>query len=116
MRDPRARLLDILDAIEDIERYAPGQPYETAREELLEVWFIRHLQVIGEAARSVPQQVRDRAPAVPWAGIVGMRNILVHEYFGVNLSIIRDIVERDLPALKREVQALLQILDEEARG
>ena len=73
MRDPRERLRDVLEAIERIERYAARGRDAFEGDELLQSWFVRHLQIIGEAVRTLPADVRDRAPDVPWSKIVGMR-------------------------------------------
>jgi uncharacterized protein with HEPN domain len=73
--------------------------------------MVRHLQIIGEAARALPQDTRERAPDVPWLEIVGMRHILVHDYFRIDTEIVWDVVERDLPRLKRSLQALLDTLE-----
>lgn len=107
MRDARERLRDILEAIEHIERYAvKGQDaFET--DELIQNWCVRHLQIIGEAARGIPEEVARQAPDVPWKDIIGMRHILVHDYFGINTSVVWGVVERDLPTLKKKIQALL---------
>ena len=79
MRDPSERVLDILDAIvAAIERYSGRDEVSIERDELLQVWFLRHLQIIGEAARGLPDDVRTLAPDVSWSEIIGMRNILVH--------------------------------------
>ncbi len=80
MRDPTERLRDTLEAIANIEGYLPRGREAFDRDELLQTWFLRQLQIIGEAARGVPDDVRVRAPDVPWSNIVGMRNILVHGY------------------------------------
>lgn len=107
MRDPKARLQDILDAIEAIEEYVGQGRNASEHDQLVQTWFVRHLQIIGEAARTLPQNVRDRAPSVPWTYIIGMRHILVHHYFGIDLSVIWDVVEKELPELKKEIEALL---------
>lgn len=112
MRDPRARLKDILEAIENIDRYASRGREAFDRDELIQSWIVRHLQIIGEAARALPQEVRDKAPVVPWSKIIGMRQILVHGYFGVDLDIVWRAVEQDLPDLGRNVRALLDALSE----
>jgi uncharacterized protein with HEPN domain len=78
LRDPSERVLDILDAIAAIERYSGRDEASIERDELLQVWFLRHLQIIGEAARGLPDDVRTLAPDVSWSEIIGMRNILVH--------------------------------------
>jgi uncharacterized protein with HEPN domain len=97
VRDPRARLCDILDAIDRIEVYAARGRQAFESDELVQSWFVRHLQIIGEAVRALPQEVRDRAPDVPWSRIVGMRHILVHDYFDIDRDAVWDVVERHLP-------------------
>jgi uncharacterized protein with HEPN domain len=113
MRDPKERLRDMLEAIEYIERYAVQGREAFERDELIQNWMVRHLQIIGEAARALPQDVRDLGSDVPWSKIIGMRHILVHDYFRIDTEIVWDVVERDLPVLKRAMQALL---DELAAG
>ena len=107
MRDPRERLQDILEAIRQIERYAARGRQAFEDDELIQNWFVRHLQIIGEAARALPQEIGDRVSDVPWSKIVGMRHILVHDYFAVDTQVVWDVVERDLPNLKRKIEALL---------
>ena len=113
MRDPRERLRDVLEAIERIERYATRGRDAFEGDELVQSWFVRHLQIIGEAVRTLPQDVTDRAPGVPWSKIVGMRHILVHDYFEIDAGAVWEAVERDIPELKRQIQALLDTLDDE---
>jgi len=72
---------------------------------------IHHLEIIGEACRGLSDQLRDRYPAVPWAAIIGMRNILVHDYFGLNLEEVWAAADRDLPRLKEQIQAILKSED-----
>ena len=115
MRDPGERVRDILDAIAAIERH-PGQDKLTfERDELLQVWFLRHLQIIGEAARTLPGDVRATAPEVPWSEIIGMRNILVHGYFDIDTDIVWEAATRDVPAIKPAVEQLLESLEEQSR-
>lgn len=107
MRDASERLRDMLDAMDHIERYAVRGREAFERDELIQNWFVRHLQIIGESARLLPQDLRDQAPDVPWNKIIGMRHILVHSYFSVDTSIVWDVVERELPGLRGQIQALL---------
>lgn len=111
MRDPAERLKDILDAISKIERYAARGRDAFFQDELLQVWVIYHLQVIGEAAARLGPDFHAAHPQIPWPQIVAMRNILVHEYFGVDLEEVWLTVERDLPALKQQVEDLLRRLE-----
>jgi uncharacterized protein with HEPN domain len=114
MRDPKERLRDILQAIEAIDRYRACERGEFDQNEMLQVWFLRHLQIIGEAARHVPDEVRGMAPDIPWNKIIGMRNILVHGYFTIDLDIVWDAVQQDAPLLKPAVVALLKQLEAQA--
>lgn len=107
MRDDRQRLLDILQAIERIERYAARGQEAFEQDELIQNWFVSNLQVIGEACRAMSKQLRDAHPEVPWQDIIGMRHILVHEYFGIQSRLVWSAVQQDIPPLKRQVQSML---------
>ena len=105
----------MLDAIAAIERYGDRDRASFERDELLQAWFLRNLQILGEAARGIPEDVRALAPDVPWPSIVGMRNVLVHGYFEIDTEIVWDAASRDLPALKPAVERLLKTLEEQER-
>lgn len=106
MRDDNERLLDIQEAIANIERYAVRGREAFEREELIQTWMVHHMQILGEAATGVTKELRDRSPNVPWKKITGMRNILVHGYFGIDLDIVWRVVEQDLPELKTALQEI----------
>lgn len=110
MRDDRKRLQHILEAIAHIERYAARGEKAFRSDELIQNWMVRHLQVIGEAARALSPKSRDRHPEVPWLDIIDMRHVLVHDYFGIDLDIVWRVIERDLPDLKRKIEAILRAL------
>lgn len=110
MRDPKERLQDILDAVAAIERYSDRNKTTFEQDELLQVWFLRHLQIIGEAARALPDDVRALAPDIPWSKIIGMRNILVHGYFDIDTDIVWLAAMQDIPTLKPAVEQLLRKL------
>lgn len=115
MRDPKERVLDIMEAIAAIERHRGRDKAAFERDELLQVWFLRHLQIIGEAARTLPGDVRALAPEIPWPEIIGMRNILVHGYFDIDTDIVWDAAMRDVPAIKPAVERLLETLEQQSR-
>lgn len=106
-RDSRLRLLDILDAIDRITSYVAGLSYE----EFLADWktqdaVTRNIEVIGEAARSLPADFRASYPNIPWDEIVGMRNVIVHEYFGILPDVVWDVIQNELPTLRSQLAQL----------
>lgn len=107
MRDDRERLLDIQEAIERIEKYTAQGREAFERAELIQTWVIHHLQIIGEAARALSAAFKQQHSEVPWPQIAGMRNILVHHYFDVDVAVVWSVVERDLPVLKKQMTAML---------
>jgi len=111
LRDPAERLRDIAEAIAAIERYSSCEKSAFECDELLQTWFVRHLQIIGEAARTIPQEIRDLGPTIPWSQIAGMRNILVHGYFDIDIDLVWDAATRDVPALKPAIEQMLSSLD-----
>lgn len=111
MKNDGERLLDIMEAIERIERYTAGGREAFYGDELIQVWAIHHLQAIGEAARNVSDALRATYPEIPWASIVAMRNVLVHDYLDVDLDEVWATVEHDLPDLKQKIAAILNELE-----
>jgi uncharacterized protein with HEPN domain len=88
-RDFRLYLDDILEAIQQIRTYVADQNEETfANDRKTQDAVVRNLEIIGEAAGNLPDQVRQGEPEIDWRKITGLRNILIHEYFGINLPII----------------------------
>lgn len=110
MRSERERRLDILEAIERIEKYAEEGKDAFEADELIQTWIVHHITIIGEACRSLPDDFQATYANVPWADIVGMRNILVHHYFGIDTDAVWLVVEKDLPALKLNIHAILKKL------
>ncbi len=108
MRDDAERLRDILEAIERVEKYAVRGRAAFDADELIQTWVVHHIEVIGEACRALPDEFQARYSGVPWSDIIGMRNILIHHYFGIDLDAVWSVVERDLPDLKLNVQAILR--------
>ncbi len=115
MRDPKERLRDILEAIAGIDRYAARGRDAFEKEELIQVWVVHQLQIMGEAAAQLGRDFRAAHPEVPWAQIVAMRNVLVHEYFGVDLNELWNVVQGDLKAIQGQVERLLSELEQQGR-
>jgi len=105
------RLEDILEAIEQIEKYAIKGRNIFDSEELIQTWIIHHIQIIGEATRRLSEQIRSSYPDIPWSAIIGMRHILVHDYFGVDLEEVWSTAEKDIPNLKAKIKAILKDLE-----
>lgn len=76
-------------------------------EDLLQTWVVHHLMIVGEACRALSMDFRKRHPDEVWVLAAGLRNVIVHEYFGVDLEVVWRVLEFDLPALKRKVQEIL---------
>ena len=106
-RDYRLYLDDMLEAIGRIRRHVGAMDFIAfkADEKTVDA-VIRNLEVIGEAARNVPDPLRQSWPETEWRKIVALRNILIHDYFGVNLEIIWDIVQHKLDGLESTCRKL----------
>ena len=106
------RLNDIMDAIAQIEKQTAGGKEAFDANELIQIWMVHHLQIIGEAVRSIDPAFRSAHPSVPWREIAGMRNVLIHDYGSVNLNIVWSAVEKDVPLPKKEIHKLLTEMPE----
>lgn len=107
-RDYKVYLEDIVEAIRKIRTYISGLalPAFAADSKTLDA-VVRNLEIIGEAAKNVPPDIRAQSPEVDWKKISGLRNILIHEYFGVDAGIIWDVVQNKLAALEKAAQGIL---------
>ena len=111
MRSAADRLVDILEAIERIEKYAARGRAAFEQDELIQNWMVNHIMIIGEACRALPEEIYARYSDIPWADIIGMRNLLVHHYFGIDLNAVWSVIEHDIPELKQNIQAILNSSD-----
>ena len=111
MRSDRNRLEDILLSINKIQQAIPPNEAAFKQDEMLQVWFIHHFQIIGEAANKLDRTTREKASDIPWAQIIAMRNILVHAYFGINTDIVWSTAIQFLPQLKKEIEKLLSQIE-----
>ena len=100
---------EILEAIELLRQYTTGQSFdEFAANVEKQDSVIRRLEIIGEAVKGIPDELRAKHPSVPWRDIAGARDVLVHEYFRVDLAMAWDMVHKDLPVLEAEVRRMLE--------
>jgi uncharacterized protein with HEPN domain len=107
-RDYRLFLDDILEAVAKIREYTAGLEYPAfAQDSKTQDAVVRNLEIIGEAAGRLPEPVCLAAPEIEWRKIVGLRNILTHEYFGVSLPVVWDIVQNKIDPLESSCRALL---------
>ena len=107
-RDWRFRIQDILDSIKKIQQYTTGMSYnEFLADPRTQDAVIRNFITIGEAANHVPEDIAEQFPDVPWGKMRDMRNVVVHEYFGVSLRTIWETVQSELPPLVEPLQKIL---------
>jgi uncharacterized protein with HEPN domain len=107
VKDDRVYLGHIRDAIGDIENYTAGGRDAFMRERMQQDAVIRKFEIIGEAVKHLSEETTKRCPDIPWKRIAGMRDRLTHDYLGVDLALVWTSVERDMPALRSAVDALL---------
>ena len=109
MRDYRLYLDDISKAIKKIEKYTKGLSLaELKKKDLIIDGIARNLEIIGEAAKSIPKRIKEKYPDIEWRKISGLRDILAHEYFGIDLEVLWDIVKNKLPDFKKEISIILK--------
>jgi uncharacterized protein with HEPN domain len=106
-RDPLVLLEDIMLAIQKIGRYTSQMDHDAfLGDELVIDGVARNLEIIGEAVRQLPEEFRRVHTQISWTQIAGLRNRIVHDYFGLDLEIIWEIIQHDLPELEKRVRAL----------
>jgi uncharacterized protein with HEPN domain len=106
-RHSQLRVLDILDAMDRIASYIEGMSYESfLADRKTQDAVIRNVEIIGEAARSLPGDFTQRHEDIPWSDLVGMRNVLVHQYFGILPEVVWDVIKNELPALREQIARL----------
>jgi uncharacterized protein with HEPN domain len=108
MKDDAVYLQHIRDALSDIASYTSGGRDQFLAESMRQDATLRKLGVIGEAVKKLSNNMKARQPDIQWKQIAGMRDWVIHNYFGVNLEIIWNAVEKDLPVLSRAIEVLLE--------
>lgn len=109
----KIRLRHILDAIGEVQKYVKKIDYDSFAENSMMIYAcVKQLEIIGEAASHVSGKTRKQFPQIEWKEIIGLRNILVHEYFGVDKKIVWDIIKDNLPNLKQDIKKMLSKLED----
>jgi uncharacterized protein with HEPN domain len=107
--DPTVRMRHMLDyAKEAVDLLAGKERADLSRDRILELALVRLVEIVGEAANRLPIEDQSRYPSIPWKGIVGMRNRLVHGYDAVDLDVLWDTIQVDLPALIEKLERILR--------
>ena len=108
MKDERLYLIHISECIEKIEEYLD----QTTKEAFLDSTLIQdavlhNLQILAESTQRLPENIKQKQPAIDWYKIAGLRNILVHDYLGVEMETVWNIIEKELPTLKKAIRSML---------
>jgi uncharacterized protein with HEPN domain len=116
VKDDRVFLRHILESLDAIRAYIAGSRDTFFTDRKTRKATMRELQELAESTQRLSPSLRTRHPEIPWGDISGFRNVLVHDYLGITLSRIWDVVQRDLPALRSAVHAMLHEVGAEDRG
>lgn len=109
-RDYNVYFEDIISAILNIQEYTKDLSFqEFSENKLVKDAVIRNLEIIGEAVKSMPEKIKEMHPEIEWREIAGLRDILIHRYFEVNVKILWDIVKNKLPNLKDKISQILEV-------
>ncbi len=111
IRQYRDYVADIVDAIEKVESFTKGMTFETFEKDAKTTFaVIRAFEIMGEAVTKIPSSVRNKHKNIPWKEMSGMRNKLIHEYFGIKPRVVWKTIKQDLPKVKPYLQAILNDL------
>lgn len=114
MRDPRLYLKDILEAMEAIERFVGGMDFETFEDDDMRVSaVIQKFEIIGEASKNVPKSIKQKHTSIPWSDMAGMRDRLIHFYFGIKYDLVWNTIKQDIPEVKPLIREILEGLESE---
>ena len=108
MRDPLVFVRHMREAAVDVLQYTRGGRQEFEASSLVQDAVMRKLEIMGEAAKNVPLPFRDKWPGVPWRAVAGLRDVLIHAYFHVQLDRVWGIIEEEVPALVTELDRILR--------
>ena len=111
-KDPRVYLAQILECIQKIERFTKGGKSQFDVDVMVQDAVLRNFEVMGEAAKRLDVSFRAAHPEIPWRAVAGLRDVLIHQYEGVDRARVWAIIEGDLPGLRNAIAALLPPLDQ----
>ena len=111
-RDYRDYIQDIIDSVNDVELFTKNMDFESFAEDKKTInAVIRSIEVIGEATKTLPKSIRDQNPSIPWKKMAGMRDKMIHEYFGVDVEILWKVAKENMPSIKPLIQDVLKSLN-----
>lgn len=107
-KDPKILLFDILDSIEKIEKYAKNISENDFFDNIqVQDAVVRRIEIIGEAVKGLPISFRNKHTDIPWKKIAGTRDVLIHDYSGIDVDLVWEIIKNDIPKLKKQIKELL---------
>jgi len=111
VKDDRVYLTHILTAMQRVSEYAAAGKEAFFATPMIQDAVIRNLEIVGEAVKHLSEPFKGRHPSITWRRVAGMRDKMIHEYFGVNLQLVWEVVDRDLPALRASLESIMRGLD-----
>jgi uncharacterized protein with HEPN domain len=108
----KIRIQHVLDAIQEIEIYLSTADLSIFLENsMMRFACIKQMEIVGEASKHITEELKSQFPEIEWSQIIGMRNVFAHEYFGIDSSLVWEIIKRDLPLLKSKMESILKSLE-----
>jgi len=105
----KARLMHILEAINEIENYISKVEFDDfVLNSMMRFAIIKQMEIIGEASNHISQDIKAQFSTIEWSQIIGMRNVFVHEYFGIDTRLVWEIIKNDLPDLRLKIELILE--------